>query len=77
MKLSEEQKNSIKDQLFSTIKNSETRSKIISIATGYADETGEDGDLESMVLFLMDSENSSKIDELFEQYGMSMPYTAE
>ena len=77
MKLSEEQKNSIKTTFMATIKNAETRSKIISIATGYADETGEDGDLESMVLFLMDEENSSKIDELFEQYGMSMPYTAE
>lgn len=50
---------------------------IISIANGYANETGEDGDLESMVLFLMDEQNSSKIDELFEQYGMSTPYTAE
>lgn len=77
MKLTEEQKNSIKAKLLSTVKNAETRSMIISIANGYANETGEDGDLESMVLFLMDPENSSKIDELFEQYGMSMPYTAE
>jgi hypothetical protein len=77
MKLTEEQKNLIKTKLLSTVKNADIRSMIISIANGYANETGEDGDLESMVLFLMDEQNSSKIDELFEQYGMSMPYTAE
>jgi hypothetical protein len=77
VKLTEEQKNLIKTKLLSTVKNAEIRSMIISIANGYANETGEDGDLESMVLFLMDEQNSSKIDELFEQYGMSTPYTAE
>jgi hypothetical protein len=77
MKLSEEQKNSIKTTFMANVKNAETRSKIISIATGYAEETGQDGDLESMVLYLMDKDNESKMDDLFEQYGMSMPYTAE
>jgi hypothetical protein len=77
MKLTTEQKNSIKNQLLTTVKNPETRSRIIAIAYGYANENGEDGDLESMVSYLMNKENANKIDELFDQYAMSMEYASE
>jgi hypothetical protein len=77
MKLTTEQKDAIKNQLFETVKNQEKRSRILSIAYGFANENGEDGDLESMVLYLMDKENESKMDELFDEYVMSMPYISE
>lgn len=75
MKLTQEQKESIKNELLATVKNADTRSKIIATAYGYANENGKDGDLESMVSYLMD--NQDKIDELFNEYAMSMPYTVE
>ena len=75
MKLTQEQKESIKNELFTTVKNADTRSKIIATAYGYANDNGKDGDLESMVSYLMD--NKDKIDELFNVYAMSMPYTLE
>jgi hypothetical protein len=77
MKLTTEQKDAIRNQLFETVKNQEKRSRILSIAYGFANENGEDGDLESMVLYLMDKENESKMDELFDEYVMSMPYISE
>jgi hypothetical protein len=77
MSLTTEQKEAIKNQLFETVKNKDTRSRILSIAYGYANENGKDGDLESMVLYLMDEDNESKMDDLFEQYAMSMPYISE
>jgi hypothetical protein len=75
MKLTNEQKSVIRDELFRNIKNDETRSKIISTAFGFAHENGEDGDIEKMVSYLMDNKN--KIDELFMEFGMSMPYSSE
>jgi len=75
MKLTPEQKDSIRSELFAKVKNADNRSKIITTAYGYANENGKDGDVESMVLYLMD--NQDKIDELFNEYGMSMPYTSE
>ena len=77
MKLTTEQKEAIRNQLFETVKNKDTRSRILSIAYGYANESGKDGDLESMVLYLMDKDNENKMDDLFEQYVMSMPYVSE
>ena len=75
MKLTNEQKSVIREELFRNIKNEETRSKIISTAFGFAHENGEDGDIEKMVSYLMDNKN--KIDELFMEFGMSMPYSSE
>lgn len=75
MKLTKEQKDSIKNELFTKVKNPETRSKILTTAYGFAHENGEDGDLESMVSYLMD--NKDKIDELFNEFGMSAPYISE
>jgi hypothetical protein len=75
MKLTNEQKSVIRDELFRNIKNDETRSKIISTAFGFAHENGEDGDIEKMVSYLMNNKN--KIDELFMEFGMSMPYSSE
>jgi hypothetical protein len=75
MKLTQEQKDSIKSELFTKIKNAEVRSKILTTAYGYAEENGKDGDIESMVLYLMD--NQDKVNELFNEYGMSMPYASE
>lgn len=75
MKLTQEQKDSIKNELFAKVKNADIRSKIITTAYGYANENGKDGDLESMVSYLID--NKDKIDELFNEYAMSMPYIAE
>lgn len=77
MKLTEEQKNSIKNELLTRVKNPETRSKIIAVAYGFAKENGKDGDLESMVSYLMNKENEDKIDELFDQYAMSTDYVSE
>ena len=77
MKLTTEQKEAIRNQLFETVKNQEKRSRILTVAYGFANENGEDGDLESMVLYLMDKENESQIDELFEELSMSMPYISE
>lgn len=77
MKLTLEQKNSIKNQLLETVKNRDKRSRILTIAYGYAHENGGDDDFESMIFYLMDKENESKIDELFEEFGMSMPYFPE
>jgi hypothetical protein len=77
MKLTTEQKDAIRNQLFETVKNQEKRSRILTVAYGFANENGEDGDLESMVLYLMDKENESQIDELFEEFSMCMPYLAE
>jgi hypothetical protein len=75
MKLTNEQKSVIRDELFRNIKNDEIRSKIISTAFGFAHENGEDGDIEKMVSYLMNNKN--KIDELFMEFGMSMPYSSE
>ena len=75
MKLTNEQKSVIREELFRNIKNEETRTKIISTAFGFAHENGEDGDIEKMVSYLMDNKN--KIDELFMEFGMSMPYSSE
>jgi hypothetical protein len=75
MKLTNEQKSVIRDELFRNIKNDETRSKIISTAFGFAHENGEDGDIEKMASYLMNNKN--KIDELFMEFGMSMPYSSE
>ena len=75
MKITNEQKSVIRDELFRNIKNDETRSKIISTAFGFAHENGEDGDIEKMVSYLMNNKN--KIDELFTEFGMSMPYSSE
>lgn len=75
MKLTPEQKSSIRNELFAKVKNAEVRSKILTTAYGYAEENGKDGDIESMVLYLMD--NQDKVNELFNEYGMSMPYTSE
>ena len=77
MKLTTEQKEAIRNQLFETVKNQEKRSRILTVAYGFANENGEDGDLESMVLYLMDKDNEKQIDELFEEFSMSMPYTPE
>lgn len=62
-------------ELIRNIKDPEIRSKIISTAYGYAHENGEDGDIESMVSYLMG--NLNKVDELFNEYAMSMPYLSE
>jgi hypothetical protein len=75
MKLTNEQKSVIREELFRNVKNGETRSKIISTAFGFAHENGEDGDTEKMVSYLMN--NKDKIDELFMEFGMSMPYSSE
>jgi hypothetical protein len=75
MKLTDEQKSVIRAELFRNIKNEETRSKIISTAFGFAHENGEDGDIEKMVSYLMN--NKDKINELFMEFGMSMPYMSE
>ena len=71
MKLTAEQKGAIKSQFFETVLDPEKRSRILAIAYGFAKENGEDGDLESMVLYLMDEKNESKIDDLFDEYGIS------
>ena len=75
MKLTEDQKDYIRSQLFERIKNSDTRSRIISTAYGFANENGKDGDVESMVLYLMD--NQDKIDKLFSEFAMSFSYEPE
>jgi hypothetical protein len=77
VKLTSTQKESIKSNLFEQIKNSETRSKIISTAIGYADETGKDDDLELMVMFLMDKENADMVEDLYQQYGTRTPSDAQ
>ena len=71
MKLTTEQKDTIRSQFFETVSDPEKRSRILSIAYGFAEEKGEDGDLESMVLYLMDEKDESKIDDLFTEYAMS------
>ena len=73
MKLTAKQKGAIKSQFFETVLDPEKRSRILSIAYGFAEENGEDGDLESMVLYLMDEKNEGKIDDLFDEYAMSAP----
>ncbi len=75
MKLTEKQKTAIKIELYKKIKNSDTRSKIIATAFGFAEENGEDGDLESMVSYLM--RNQDKINEMYMSYGMTTPYVSE
>jgi hypothetical protein len=75
MKLTDEQKSVIRAELFKNVKNDETRSKIISASFGFAHENGEDGDIEKMVSYLMN--NQDEIDELFMEFGMSMPYLSE
>ena len=75
MKLTQEQKDVIRMELLRDIKDPEIRSKIISTAYGFAHENGEDGDLESMVSYLMG--HQEKINELFNEYAMSMPYVSE
>ncbi|CAB4145268.1 hypothetical protein UFOVP1217_109 [uncultured Caudovirales phage] len=75
MKLTDEQKSVIRTELFSEVKNPDLRSRIISTAYGFANENGEDGDLEKMVRYLMD--NKDKIDELFNEYGLSIPFQTE
>ena len=77
MKLTTEQKHSIKSELLTKVKNAETRSRIISTAYGFANKNGQDGDLESMIAFLMDPNNSDKLDDLYDKYSMSIPYATE
>ena len=59
MKLTQEQKDVIRMELLRDIKDPEIRSKIISTAYGFAHENGEDGDLESMVSYLMDHQEKN------------------
>ncbi len=59
MKLTQEQKNVIRMELFRDIKDHEIRSKIISTAYGFAHKNREDGDLESMVSYLMDHQEKN------------------
>ena len=75
MKLTQEQKDAIRMELLRDVKDHEIRSKIISTAYGFAHENGEDGDLESMVYYLMN--HQERINELFNEYAMSMPYVSE
>ena len=75
MKLTQEQKDAIRMELLRDVEDHEIRSKIISTAYGFAHENGEDGDLESMVYYLM--RHQERIDELFNEYAMSMPYVSE
>lgn len=75
MKLTEQEKSVIKNELFRTVKNSETRSRIITTAYGFAHENGEDGDVEKMVSYLMD--NPDKLQELFNEYALSAPFETE
>ena len=75
MKLTQEQKDAIRMELLRDVKDHEIRSKIISTAYGFAHENGEDGDLESMVYYLM--RHQERVDELFNEYAMSMPYVSE
>lgn len=75
MKLTEKQKTAIKIELYKKVKNANTRSKIIATAFGFAEDNGEDGDLESMVSYLM--ENQDKIDQMYKTYGMVTPYISE
>ena len=75
MKLTEKQKTAIRVELYKKVKNANTRSKIIATAFGFAEENGEDGDLESMVSYLM--RNQNKIDEMHKTYGMITPYVPE
>ena len=75
MKLTEKQKTAIRVELYKKVKNANTRSKIIATAFGFAEENGEDGDLESMVSYLM--RNQNKIDEMHKTYGMITPYISE
>ena len=75
MKLTTEQKDTIRSQFFEAVSDPEKRSRILSIAYGFAEEKGEDGDLESMVSYLM--RNQDKIDEMHKTYGMITPYISE
>lgn len=75
MKLTEKQKTAIRVELYKKVKNANTRSKIIATAFGFAEDNGEDGDLESMVSYLM--RNQDKIDEMHKTYGMITPYISE
>ena len=75
MKLTDEQKSTIRAELFTEVKNPETRSRIITTAYGFAHENGEDGDIENMVCYLMN--HKDKLDELFNEYGLSVPFQTE
>jgi hypothetical protein len=75
MKLTDEQKSTIRAELFNGVKNPETRSRIITTAYGFAHENGQDGDIENMVCYLMN--NKDKLDELFKEYGLSFPFQTE
>lgn len=75
MKLTDEQKSTIRAELFTEVKNPETRSRIITTAYGFAHENGEDGDIEKMVCYLMN--HKDKLDELFNEYGLSVPFQTE
>lgn len=73
-KLTEGQKNEIRMSLLEKIKDDDMRSKIMTIAFSYSDETGEADDLEKMVYFLM--ENPSRVDDLYREFVGSMSFDA-
>jgi hypothetical protein len=73
-KLTETQKTAIRLSVLNDVKDDEQRSKILSIAFMYAEETGQDDDLEKMALFLMN--NPNRIDELFKEFVGYQPENA-
>lgn len=70
-KLSAEQKNEIRFSLFEKIQNEDTRSRIMSIAFAYSDESGEEDDLEKMIHFLISNQN--RVDELYNEFVGYLP----
>ncbi len=71
-KLTEGQKNEIRMSLIEKITDDDMRSKIMTIAFSYSDETGEPDDLEKMVYFLM--ENPSRVDDLHKEFVGSISF---
>ena len=74
-KLTDKQRNEIRMNLFEKVKNDETRSRIITIATAYSDETNKQDDLEKMIHFL--TENQDRVEELYQEFVGSFSYIEE
>lgn len=71
-KLTNAQKNEIRMSLLEKIKDDDMRSKIMTIAFSYSDETGKPDDLEKMVYFL--TENPSRVDDLYKEFVGSIDF---
>lgn len=70
-KLTDSQKTSIRLSLFEDIKDANLRSKIMTIALSYGDETDDEDAVDKMAYFLL--KNPDRIEEMYKEFAGYFP----